>query len=120
MKEKLTAKDACAIADLTLKNKAGGIPENLIISSDKDKIKEYVLGLTQKAAMRGEYYLPLYVYGDKAKKSFMSVVASLNEKEKYSFIIVEWKDNTMIVTVTWKESWNKDYKATIKKLIANI
>lgn len=120
MEETLNAKNACATADLTLKNKACGIPENLIISSDKEKIREYILELIKKVAMRGEYYLPLYVYGDKSKREFMSVVDSLNNKEQYSFVIVEYKDETMFVTVTWKESWSKGYKPTIEKLITHV
>lgn len=114
MTEFLTAKEACNLASLSLKNNACPTPENLILSASDDKIKTYIASLVSKSCMKGQFYLPLYVYGVKAKQAFMRVVEELNQQQKYSFVIGELPDETMMVTVTWKTVWDENYQPYIK------
>lgn len=114
MTEIITAKEACATASLSLKNNACGTPDNVILSASEDKIRGYIYSMINKLSMKGQFYLPLYVYGAKAKQAFMCVAKEMYEKERYSFVIGTLPNDTMMVTITWKEAWDKGYEPFMK------
>ena len=120
--EIFTAQDAFELADLTFANEVYGIPDNLILSTDKKKIHAHIKELIKEKAMWSEFYLTVMVYGEKQKKAFMDVAQSLKEKEKFSFVVINGTkpDSIMCVIISWKNIKDKEYKPHIKYAKINI
>ncbi len=121
-KEVLTAKEAFEQTDLTFRNHACGIPENLILSTDKEKIYQHVSKLIQAKSMKGEFYLNVMIYGEKQKQIFMDVAQRLRDIKGYSFVIINGTkaECIMCAIISWKNAKDVGYKPYIKYAKINV